>query len=87
MEVQNHGTSPEDSCTQEYELAQDSGCMCHKQQSFRDEAPKPCSAEMVPFHFYGLDMELQDLVFVLLDIGFALANISLLCAYSFLEWE
>lgn len=36
------------------------------------------------FKFYGLDMELQDVVFVLLDIGFALANSSLLCVYTLL---
>ena len=78
-EVQNHGSSAEDSCTHEDELAQHSGCMCHRQQSCRDEAPNPFSAEMIPFQFYGLDMELQDLVFVLLDIGFALVHISLLC--------
>ena len=63
MEVQHHGSSAEDSSTHEDELAQHSGCMCHRQQSCRDEAHKPRSAEMIPFQFYRLDMELQDLVF------------------------
>lgn len=50
-------------------------------------SPSPFQLRWFLFKFYGLDRELQNLVFVLLDIGFALANISLLCAYSLSEWE